>query len=662
MPRVPPRYWSLLLWPAVAGHTFAQEDASALKKLSLEELSAIEVTSVSREPRSGFRTPAAISVLTTEDIRQSGATNLPDLLRLIPGVQVAQIDSVQRAVGIRGFQGLLSKSVLVLLDGRSLYTPLFAGVYWEMQTTLLEDIDRIEVIRGPGGTIWGPNAVNGVINIITKNTKDTHGSFVTLGTGNVEQGSLDWRYGAGTDRLHYRIYGKGFTRGPQYHFDGRNFDDWRMGQAGFRIDFDKNQRDTFRLQGDVYGTIAGAKTNISTFSPPSINAVEGNMYFNGQNLLGEWQRSFDSGAMLQVQAYYDRTNRQDLNYKEIRHTFDAAVIHRVPWDRHRLSFGGGARVSPSEFFQTTDSVLFIPAKQTYHIYSAFVEDEYSLVRDRLTLTGGLKLLHNSFSGFDLQPSAQIAWTPSTRQTLWGAVTRAVRTPSRIEDGFQFNALAQPTLPLYVRLIGDGQFDRERLIGYELGYRRYFTGRGFLGLAGFYNRYDDLLSVENQPPFVEDNPQPRHLVLPLFFRNGVRAATSGIEPAGNWDVTPWWRLRGSYSLAFLDARNKPQSNDLSTVRQLEGDSPRHKVILQSSLQLHRTVAANLTYRYVSAVPNQTVPAYHTGDVRVGWLFRPDLELAVAGRNLFQPFHVEYGENPGPLVAVRRSAHVTLTWRR
>jgi iron complex outermembrane receptor protein len=518
------------------------------------------------------------------------------------------------------------------------------------------------VIRGPGGTIWGPNAVNGVINIITKNARDTRGTLVSAGGGNVQQGFLNWRYGWGRDRLNYRIYGKGFTRGPQFHRDGRNFDDWRMGQAGFRIDWERSPRDTLTLLGDTYATTVGGSRQISTFTPPSIRTVDANGYYYGQNIGGTWQRAFGSGSSLQLQAYYDRTDRQDLNYREIRNTVDVSLAVRTPLNRHRLNWGLGARVSPSRFFQTTDSVNFIPARQTYNIFNGFIEDDIEVVPNRLSFIAGTKVLHNSYSGFEVQPSAQIVWTPSSERTVWAAVTRAVRTPSRIEDGFVFNFLANPAIPLYYRLIGDGNFSPERLIGYELGYRQYVRRHGFASISTFYNRYDNLLSVESGPFFAEDPPPPPHLVLPLYLRNGVRAASSGIEPAILWDLRPWWRLRGSYSLALIDARNKPESIDASTVGQLEGDSPRHKVVLQSSFQVSEKTELSLNYRYVSKVPDQNVPGYNTGDVRFGWWILPQLEVSLTGRNLLQPSHVEYGGDPGPLVGIRRSAFITLIWSR
>ena len=640
---------------------FDAPEASDLKRMTLEELSQIDISSVSKEPRRAFRTPAAIYVMTQDEIRRSGATNIPDILRLIPGVQVAQIDSVQYAVGIRGFQGRLSRSVLVLIDGRSVYTPLFAGVYWEMQDTLIEDIDRIEVIRGPGGTVWGANAVNGVINIITKSARDTRGMLVSAGGGNVEQGFLNWRYGAGDDKLSYRIYGKGFTRGPQFHPDGRNFDDWRMGQVGFRMDWAKNQRDTVTVQGDAYAAAAGSKVNISSFTPPAVEALEANASLYGQNVLARWRRVYDSGANLQVQTYYDRTDRQDLNYKEVRHTFDMDLAHQLPMNRHRIRWGLGARISPSEFEQTTPTVDFIPRRQTYNIFSGFLEDEYALVPERLSLTAGAKIQHNTFSGFEVQPGAQLSWTPSRAQTIWAAFTRAVRTPSRLEHDLRLSALTDPAIPLFARVVGDGEFSSEHLLGYELGYRRYFQTGGFLAVSTFLNRYDDLLSIESRPLITETDTSTG-LILPLEFRNGVRAQTSGGEVSGLWDLRRWWRVTGSYSLALLDARNKPESNDASTVGQLEGNSSRHKVAAQSSFELPRRFELNLMFRHVSGVTNQAIPSYSTGDAWLAWRLHPQLELSIVGRNLLQPSHVEYSDNPGPLAAIRRSAYVKLTWTR
>jgi iron complex outermembrane receptor protein len=641
-----------------------EQGTAALKKLSLEELSKIDVTTVSKVPTEAFKTPAAIYVLTSDAIRRSGATNIPDLLRLIPGVEVAQIDSAKWAIGIRGFEGRLSKSVLVLIDGRSVYTPLFAGVYWEMQDTLIDDIDRIEVIRGPGGTIWGSNAVNGVINIITKNARDTRGTLVSGGGGNVEQGFLNVRYGAGSNDLAYRFYGKGFTRGPQFHTDGRNFDDWRSGETGFRVDWTPNLRDSVTVLGNAYQTYAGTKLGISTYSPPALNFVEGNGDYSGQNVVANWRRTFRSGSDILVRAYFDRTDRRDLNYREVRNTVDFDFVHHIPLGRHDIIWGAGARISPSHYFQTVPTVDFLPHLQTYSIFSGFLQDSIALMPNRLTAIIGTKLEYNTFSHFNAQPSLRIAWTPTAHQTAWAAVTRALRTPSRIEESFQFTALAQASIPLYLRLIGDGDFSPEQLIGYELGYRTYITGSGFISIASFYNRYSDLLSVENRPPTVETSPTPTHLVLPLYLRNGIQAQTKGVEISSLFDLRPWWRMQGSYSYLHLNAEREPGSDDASTIGQLQGDSPQHKVVVQSFFTLPHGFSFDLTYRYVGALTGSDVkvPAYSTGDARIAKRLGREFIFSVIGQNLFQPRHPEYAGDPGPLVDIRRSAYLQLMWTR
>jgi iron complex outermembrane recepter protein len=636
--------------------------SQSLKQLTLGQLGNLRVTTVSKEPEKVWRTAAAIYVITQEDIRRSGARTLPDALRLAPGVEVSQIDGDKWAVGIRGFEGRLSRSVLVLIDGRSVYTPLFAGVYWEMQDTMIDDIDRIEVIRGPGGTIWGSNAVNGVINIITKSAKLTQGTRVSVGGGNVDQGFADARYGAGSKDFHYRVYGKWFTRGPQFHSDDHEFDASREGQVGFRTDWDPTRRDSVTIQGDAYETIAGQRLDISYFNPPEILNVEANGHFFGENVIGRWQRTLSSGSDLQLQVYYDRTDRRDLNYREIRNTFDADFIHHLVLPRQNLIWGAGLRISPSEYFQTVPSVDFEPHNQTYNIFSGFVQDEFGIVPNRLFFTVGAKFEHNSFSGFDVQPSGRLLWTVSPHQTVWTAVTRAVRTPSRIENNFSYSYLADPNLPLFLRLIGDGQFSPEQLLGYEVGYRRLFKPSVYLDVATYYNQYDDLLSVESQAPFVEDTPSPPHLVLPLYLRNGVEAITKGIEISPVWQPVRWWQLKGSYSYLHLTARDKPTSDDASTVRQLEGDSPQHKVVIQSDLNLSRNFQFDLNFRYLSSLPDQKVGAYSTADARLGWLLSDKVQVSLVGENLLQPRHAEYGGDPGPLVQIRRSAYLKVTWTK
>src|SRR6267154_1563105 len=403
-----------------------QPSDDGLKQLSLEQLGNVEVTTASKEPVTIARTPAAVYVLTSEDIRRSGATSIPDALRLVPGVEVARIDSNKWSLGVRGFTGRLSRSVLVLIDGRSVYTPLFAGVYWEVQDTLLEDVDRVEVIRGPGGTIWGANAVNGVIDIITKSTKDTHGMLVSLGGGNVDQGIGEVRMGGTNGKgLDYRVYGKGFIRGPEFHPDGSNFDHWKTGQLGFRTDWNLNTRDMLTLQGDLYQGLDGERVAISLYTPPSRQVFNGPHDVGGGNLLGRWQRQFSKDSDIQIQGYFDRTTRYSPQLDEIRNTFDIDLLYHVTLkSSQNVLMGVGGRWSPDAIVQKFATLDFQPHNETDSIYSGFLQDQITLVPNKLALTIGSKFEHNNYSGFEIQPNVRLLWTPTPHQTLWGEIGRA----------------------------------------------------------------------------------------------------------------------------------------------------------------------------------------------------------------------------------------------
>ena len=429
---------------------------------------------------------------------------------MAPGVEVARVDEDHWSVAIRGFAGQFSKSLLVLIDGRSVYTPLFEGVYWDVQNVMLEDIERIEVIRGPGGTIWGANAVNGVINIITKSARNTQGILGTLGGGSVDQGTGDFRYGGSTGKdFDYRIYGMGSIRGPEFHSDADPFDDFRMGQVGFRTDWNSDQKNSLTVQGDFYGALSGESTYISSFSPPAETAIEDKANASGGNLLARWQHATGDGSDIQIQTYFDRTNRQDLELGETRDTFDIDFVQhaRVHGDQE-LTWGLGARVSPSNFIQTSQGVNFLPNKQTDSIYSGFVQYELPILHDKLRLTAGTKLEHNNFSGFDYQPSVRLLWTPTERQSFWAAVTRAVRTPSRLDQDVQFAILVEstPPPPIYFEISGNPELKPEELIGYEAGYRTQVNPRLYVDFTAFFNSYNDLQSYGRS---LSLNRTPRH---------------------------------------------------------------------------------------------------------------------------------------------------------
>ena len=660
----------LLLWLTMTDQmTRAQATQSNqnppknLKQVSLEELGQIEVTTASKVPVKATRTPAAIYVITQEDIRRSGATSIPEALRMAPGVEVARVDSNTWSLGVRGFESTLSRSVLVLIDGRSVYTPLFAGVYWQVQDTLLEDIERIEVIRGPGGTIWGANAVNAVINIITKRAQETHGTLVSTGGGNIDQGFVNFRYGAGNSKgFNYRIYGKGFTRGPEFHSDHQQFDDWRMGQVGFRTDWDSHNRDRLTLQGDLYYGDAGQRVGIASYSLPYMTDVQQNAELSGGNLLARWERELGSGSNLQLQTYYDRTNRKQANFAESRDTFDIDFIHHLTLPgRQDFLWGLGARLSSGNVSEVVPTVVFTPNHYTDKLYSAFIQDEIHIVGDQLSLTIGSKFLHNGYSGFEIEPAARLLWTPSSRQTVWGAVTRAVRTPSRVEEDLQLTGLAAPTPLTFFRIIGDRKFSSESLIGYEAGYRSLVGLKFHVDIAAFYNNYDHLLSIETGAPFSESSPPPPHTVIPFFFRNGLLGHTAGFEIAPDWTPTRTWRLRGSYSYLHIDLDKKASSSDTSSANSIQESSPHHQVAIQSSLDLPKKLEFDQTFRYVSSLPAQLVRAYTTADVRFSWHATRSLDVSVVGQNLFQPHHAEFGGDPGPLVGIERSAYIKLTWQ-
>src|ERR1700687_4453987 len=640
-----------------------QNPPANLKQMSLEELGQIEVTTAHKVPVKATRTPAAIYVITQEDIRRSGATSIPEALRMAPGVEVARVDSNTWSLGVRGFQSTLSRSVLVLIDGRSVYTPLFAGVYWQVQDTLLEDIERIEVIRGPGGTIWGANAVNAVINIITKSAKDTGGMLVSTGGGNVDQGFVNFRYGSGNSKgLNYRIYGKTFFQAPEFHPNGRQFDDWRMGQVGFRADWDVKNRDSFTLQGDLYNGNAGQSLDITTYSPPYLTNVERHAELAGGNLVGHWKRVLGAGSDIQVQTYYDRTIRREANFAESRDTFDIDFIHHLPLPgRQDFLWGLGTRLSSGNATEVVPTVVFTPNHYTDKLFNAFIQDEIPIIGNQLSLTIGSKLLHNGYSGFEIQPTVRLLWTPSSRQTVWGAVTRAVRTPSRVEEDLQLTGLAAPTPLTFFRVIGDRKFSSESLIGYEAGYRSLVGPKFHVDIAAFYNNYDHLLSVEPGAPFSESSPPPPHTVIPFFFRNGLLGHMAGFEIAPDWTPTRIWRLRGSYSYLHIDLGKKASSLETSSTNSTQGSSPHHQVAIQSSLDLPKKLEFDQTFRYVSSLPAQLVGAYTTADVRFSWHATRSLDVSVVGENLFQPHHAEFGGDPGPLVGIKRSAYIKLTWQ-
>jgi iron complex outermembrane receptor protein len=654
---------------ALALMSWAQTETPSerqLKQLTLEQLGNVEVVTRSKAPEQVWKTPAAVYVITQDEIRRAGVTSLPEALRLAPGVEVERISEDTWSIGVRGFASRLNRSVLVLIDGRSVYTTLIAGTYWEVQDTMLEDVDRIEVIRGPGGTVWGPNAVNGVINIITKSSKQTQGALVSAISGNLQKGVLSARYGSATPGgLTYRFYGKAFDRGPQYHIDHNNYDHWRAIQSGFRADVVANQRDSFTFSGDIYAQTAGETVTRTSYTPPFSEVATGNADLSGANILGRWTRTFREGDDMQVQAYFDRTVRHEPNFGDIRNTFDIDFLQRFHLNpSNHVSWGLGARASAGYQPTVVSGLYFNPNHRTDQLYTAFLLDDITLVPDHLMAEVGTKLLRTNYTGFEAEPSGRLLWTRTPTESFWLAVTRAVRTPSDGERDFFLSGFLGFTqgLPFFARFNANRTFHSEQLNGYELGARKLIGRNLYIDAAGFFNQYYDLFSEEiTGAPFVETNPQPAHLLLPAQFRNGLYGSTTGGEIAPEWKPAKFWRLRGSYSFLRMSLKKGSASADVGTPASIESQTPQHELRVQSDFDISKKLELDLDYRYVSALAKYEIPAYSTGDVRAGWNFNRNFDLSFVGRNLLQPRHFEFPSDPGPNVAIKRSFFFELLWR-
>ena len=609
-----------------------QLSPSALKKLSVEELMNIEVTSVSKSPEKLTEVASAIQVLTGEDVQRSGATRLPDALRLASNLQVAQSNSHDWAITARGFNGAplltntLSDKLLVMTDGRSVYTPLFGGVFWDVQNVLLEDLDRIEVVSGPGGTLWGANAVNGVINIITKNARETQGLYVSAATGNLLRDQLALRYGFHTDSFHYfRVYGQRFDQHSIQLPDGSDAQDhWAMTQGGFKMDYFPSVKTTVTLQGDLYG---GRENNAQSTE------------VNGQNVVGRWSRQFSKKSDLSLQVYFDRTLRDlpVLSFKEVLNTYDADLqYHFSLGQRNAILSGVGYRLMDDSVTNST-RITFSPARKKLQLFNAFLQDQIEIVPRRLVLTLGTKLLHNDYSGFEWQPSARFAWTPNDEHTVWAAVSRAVRTPARLD--------ADETTPSLTTL--NGEFDSEKVVAYEIGYRVHPVDRLSFSVATFYHKYDDLRSV-NKNPFAPPS---------FIFANDQQAETWGFELSGNYFLQSWWRLRGGFSFLSKQFYFKNESVRPSSIV-LEGIDPKNQLLLQSIIDLPKNFQIDVVGRYVdllAASPTLTIPSYLTFDARLAWIFKR-FTLSVVGQNLGEKAHREFG-----LWQVPRSYYVKTAFR-
>ncbi|HEV2386609.1 MAG TPA: TonB-dependent receptor [Candidatus Acidoferrales bacterium] len=660
--------WILSFIPPAA----AQDQSRDISSLSIEQLMQIQVTSVSRTKASVEHSAAAIYVITQSDIRRSGATSIPDLLRMVPGLEVAQINAHAWAISARGFNDRFSNKLLVMIDGRTVYSPLFSGVFWDLQDVMLEDVDRIEVIRGPGAALWGANAVNGVINIVTKKAKDTQGGLLRAGGGNVNLGFGDLRYGGKIgDKAYYRVFASSFA---QNHLElpsgaiglvGNGLDQWQMGQGGFRLDWDPSGGDAFTFEGDLHGGRESQQLEkLVSFAPPFLQKITDNTGVAEGDLLARVTHSFAGGSQMSFKFYFDRTNYNDAVFGENRNTYDMDFQDQVRLPgRQTFVWGMGYRHTDDEI-GARFGLTFHPPSGDEDLLNAFAQDQFQLLQDHLSLTVGSKFEHNDFSGNDTQPNARLLWTPQPRQALWLAVSRAVRTPNRAEDAVAFSERGVALgggLNGILTVFGDRSFVSEGLVAYEAGYRVEPTAQLSFDIASYFNRYTHLGTLGLGAPFLQTSPPPPHLILPAVFGNNMQGETYGIEIAANWNVTGRWRLSSAYTwlveTLHIDSRAPPsQLNNL-----LPGDMPRNQFLIRSSLDLPGNFEFDGSLQHVGKLPAQAVPSYNRFDTRLGWHPRPALEFSLVAQNLFDPRHVEFlktdlGEQP---TAIPRSVYVQVT---
>jgi iron complex outermembrane receptor protein len=616
-----------------------------LAELTLEQLSTIEVTSVSKRPERLTDAPASIYVITNDDIRSSGARSLPEALRLAPNLHVARTSASGHVVSARGFASTSANKLLVLIDGRSVYTPLFSGVFWDAQDVMLEDVERIEVISGPGGTLWGTNAVNGVINIITRPASDTQGTLVAAGAGNRESEGAIRHGGTVGEQGHYRIYGKYFDRDPTTVNGSPREDAWHKGQAGFRADWD-GMADYFSVQGNAYRGSEG-QPEPGTISLAGIDMALDTISISGVNLTARWDRRLDNGSSLMLLAYYDRTERTvPPVFAETLDILDVQFLHTLQTaGRHTFAWGAEYRYAMDDV-DNRQFIEFLPAREELAWASLFAQDEM-LLRDDLRMVLGARIEHNDYTGYEFLPNLRLAWNATANHMLWTAASRAVRSPSRLDhDTFVPWPFPGPGTPPYL-LAGGPDVRSEIATVYELGYRGRLTPGATFSATVFRADYDHLRSLELHPDGTH-----------LLYGNEKEGDTTGIEMWGSYQARPDWRLSAGLMILDMDLRRKPGSSDTSGMSDL-GNDPNYQWQLRSTLDITPRHEFDLMVRHVDDLPDPAVPSYTALDARLGWRFNQDAELSLTLENLFDRAHPEFAQQTIQ-GEYGRSAFLKLVW--
>ena len=671
---------SLCLAVALALAAPAAADPPEAVDMSLEDLLNVEITSAARKSQRLNDVAAAVYVITREDIERSGATSIPEALRLAPGVSVARLANNRWAVSIRGFNSRFSNKLLVLMDGRSMYSQLFSGVLWEVEDTLLEDIERIEVIRGPGAAMWGANAVNGVINIITRRARDTQGNLLVAGAGSEESAFASFRHGGTAGDGHYRVWGKAFSRDESVTPEGHTANDyWRAGRAGFRGDWTMGGGHRLTVSGQAYYGPSGDTWQVPDIrSPAGVTLTDVRQTAQGGFLLARNEWTLQGGSEAAVQAYVAAGELEVAGqFKEQRTTVDLDFQHRILLgERHDLIWGLGYRYSRDDI-SSGGMISIQPQKQGFSLASAFIQDEITLLPDTLRLLLGLRLEDNSFSGFAPLPNARMIWTPSVNQSLWGSASRALRVPSRAELGAQVDGSVIPPrspinptpLPILItNFPNERDLGNETLTAYEVGYRHQFAPALSADVALFYNLYDDLRGqMIGSPRLVLAPPQP-YILRPVIPDDSLKARTKGVEIAVDWSPLPWWRIQPIYSYLDLHAWSKTgDPASLLSVATLNANSPQHQWSLRSSMALSERQQFDLWLRHAGKLGDSGsplyVPAYTTLDLRYAWRPTRDFELSLVGQNLLDGQHPESVSSllPSRNLEIQRGYYLKARWQ-
>jgi iron complex outermembrane receptor protein len=657
---------SFVLFYGINSMAYAEQED--LLNLSVEDLLNVKVTSVSKKAQALNDSPAAVFVITQEDIKRIGATSIPEALRLAPGVDVARVDGNKWAVSIRGFNSRFANKLLVLIDGRSIYTRTFSGVYWENQDVVLEDVDRIEVIRGPGATLWGANAVNGVINIITKNSRETQGGLLVAGGGNQEKGFGAFRYGGQLSQdTTGRAYIKGFKRGENtLKAGGDAGDDWDRVQAGFRVDSQLTLRDDLTVQGDIYHSNINQYTNKFVLTPPYQKNFDETINTYGGNLLARHQHIYSSVSDYTVQVYFDYYQRDEDLYQEDRYVLDLDFQHHFALnDWNDVIWGGGYRYSYDDLDHNPNNNLIAvnPGHRNDQLVNLFVQDEITVIEESLWLILGSKFEHNDYSGFEVQPTARFLWIPHPNHRVWGAVSRAVRTPSRADTDAAIlvnmippNPPVIPAIAVFVE--GQKNFKAEDVVTYELGYRTSFNDQLSVDITFFYNHYDNLRAAVPQTAVFD--PAFGGIRSTNVLSNPGSLQTYGFEIATVWQMLDYWRWDANYSLLKTDF------NDALT-KSNTPESPQQRVSLRSIISPTKDVDLDFVFRYVDksiaigSFDTETIKAYISLDVRMAWRPVNGLELSLVGQNLLAQRHQEYREESFTQpTEIDRSFYGKLSW--